>query len=99
MLPLFSHLLRLPDFLVKHAHFRPEIQSTLRKTRERAIGELERAKKAEEAEERKAQQEREKKEKRDAKLSLMDAKSQKKFLEKEREKEMKKGQRKGTVKG
>lgn len=27
----------------------------------------------------------------------MDAKSQKKFLEKEREKELKKGQRKGTV--
>lgn len=97
LLPLFSYFVRLPDLLVKNAHFRPEVLNTVRKIRDNQVAELERAKKQEEADERRAEQERIKKARRDEKLGAMTAKDQKKFLEKEREKEMRKGQKKQSM--
>jgi hypothetical protein len=93
-IPLFAYYLRLPDFLVQHAHFRPE---AMRKVKQIRDAEINRIKKEEEdtlAEERKIKTDKEKKEKRDAMLKSMSADEQRKFLDKEREKGMRKGQKK-----
>ena len=99
MLPLFEYFLRLPDVLVQSAHFRPEVLRRVRTTREDAIRKLQRAEEDEKSEERALDREKAKKLKRDLALKGLDAKQQKKFLEKEKEKEMRKSQKKQTLKG
>jgi hypothetical protein len=98
ILPLFEYFLRLPDTLVQSAHFRPEVMRKVRATREDAIKRLQKADEEEKAEERSLEREKAKKVKRDLALKGLDAKQQKKFLEKEKEREMKKNQKKQTTK-
>ncbi len=66
----------------------------VRTTREEAIKRLQKADEEEKAEERALEREKAKKIKRDNELKGLDAKAQKKYLEKEREKEMRKSQKK-----
>lgn len=99
LLPLFSYFLRLPDVLVKVAHFRPEVLRKVRSTREHIIAEMKKAQDEEKNEERLVEREKAKKAKRDAELKALDAKAQKKYLDKEREKELRKSQKKQTMRG
>ncbi|CAM1505479.1 Fc.00g111160.m01.CDS01 [Cosmosporella sp. VM-42] len=99
LLPLFSYFLRLPDTLVKVAHFRPEVLRKVKNTRENMIAEIKKAEEEEKNEERLIEKEKLKKAKRDAELKALDAKAQKKYLDKEREKEMRKSQKKQTMRG
>src|SRR4051812_11274820 len=87
VLPLFQYFLRLPDTLVQSAHFRPEVMRRVKTTREDAIRKLQKVDEDAHAEERAIERERAKKLKRDLALKGLDAKQQKKFLEKEKEKE------------
>ena len=96
MLPLFSYFQRLADTLVQSAHFRPEVLKKVRATREQMLKELRKVSDEEKAEERALEREKVKKAKRDADLKGLDAKQQKKYLEKEKEKEMRKAQKKQT---
>ncbi|KAF5023980.1 hypothetical protein F66182_3925 [Fusarium sp. NRRL 66182] len=97
VLPLFSHYLQLPDTLVKVAHFRPEVSKKVRNTRENAIAEIKKSAESERQEERLLEKERARKAKRDAELKGLDAKAQKRYLEKEKEKEMRKSQKRQTT--
>jgi hypothetical protein len=97
VLPLFEYFIRLPDFLVQHAHFRPEVMRKVRSTREDMIRKLQKADEEEKAEERALEREKLKKLKRDSDLKGLDAKAQKKYLEKEKDREMKKSQKKQTM--
>ena len=99
VLPLFEYFIRLPDFLVQNAHFRPEVMRKVRTTREDMVRKLQKADEEEKAEERALDREKAKKLKRDADLKGLDAKAQKKYLEKERERDMKKSQKKQTMRG
>ncbi|PKS11939.1 hypothetical protein jhhlp_001235 [Lomentospora prolificans] len=99
VLPLFSYFLRLPDVLVKQAHFRPEVLRKIRIIRDDTIAQIKKADDELKAEERNAEREKAKKAKRDEQLKSMDAKTQKKFLEKEREKEYKRNQKKSNIRG
>ncbi|KAF7545632.1 hypothetical protein G7Z17_g9027 [Cylindrodendrum hubeiense] len=99
LLPLFTYFLRLPDFLVKAARFRPEVLKKVRNTREGMISEIKKATEDERNEERLADKEKARKAKRDAELASLDAKAQKKYLDKEREKELRKSQKKSTMRG
>jgi hypothetical protein len=96
-LPLFSYFLRLPDLLVQSAHFRPEVMRKVRTTREDLIRKLQKAAGEEAAEERNLEREKAKKLKRELELKGLDAKQQKKYLEKEREKEQRKASKKMTT--
>ncbi|KAF1966359.1 DUF1682-domain-containing protein [Bimuria novae-zelandiae CBS 107.79] len=98
-LPLFTAFLRLPDFLVSKAHFRPEAMRRIKATREEQIARIRKLDDEEKAEERKLAQDKAKKELRDAKLSRMSADEQRKYLDKERERDAKKRTKKQTVKG
>jgi len=98
-LPIFEYFIRLTDILVQGAHFRPEVLRKVRTTREDAIRKLQRADEEEKAEERNTEREKAKKLKRDLELKALDAKGQKKYLEKEKEKEMRKNQKKMTSRG
>jgi hypothetical protein len=98
-LPMFEYFLRLTDVLVQGAHFRPEVLRKVRTTREDAIRKLQKADEEEKAEERNMEREKAKKLKRDLELKALDAKGQKKYLEKEKEKEMRKNQKKMTSRG
>lgn len=71
----------------------------VRTTRDDAIRKLQRADEEEKAEEIKLEREKQKKIKRDAELKGLDAKAQKKYLEKEQNREMKKMQKKQTQRG
>lgn len=97
LVPLFSYFLRLPDVLVAAAHFRPEVSRKVRNARESMIAEIKKAAEDEKAEERLLEKEKAKKAKRDADLKLLDAKAQKKYLDKEREKEQRKAQKRQTM--
>lgn len=97
--PLFEYVLRLPDLLVEKAHFRPEVVKKLRTPREAKINQIKKAAEGERAEERLAEKEKAKKAKRDAELKGLDAKAQKKYLEKEQAKEQRKAQKKMTMRG
>lgn len=99
MTDLFTYFLRLPDLLVQVAHFRPEILKKVRATRDAMSKELRRVAEEEKNEERLLEREKAKKAKRDAELAGLDAKAQKKYLEKEKEKEMRKSQKKQTMRG
>lgn len=91
---LFNYTLHLPDFLVQHGSFRPEVLRKVRATRDNMSKELRKAAKEEKNEERILEREKAKKAKRDAELAALDAKAQKKYLEKEQTKEMRKAQKK-----
>lgn len=96
LLPLFSHYLQLPDLLVKVAHFRPEVTKKVRTIREHAISEIKKTAESQRQEELLLEKEKARKAKRDAELKGLDAKAQKRYLEKEREKEMRKNQKRQT---
>jgi hypothetical protein len=98
-LPIFEYFVRLTDTLVSNAHFRPEVLRKVRTTREDTVRKLQKADEEEKAEERGLEREKAKKLKRDLELKALDAKGQKKYLEKEKEKEMRKSQKKMTSKG
>ncbi|KAF3162436.1 hypothetical protein TWF106_011666 [Orbilia oligospora] len=91
---LMEYFLRLPDFLVSNAHFRPEVTKKVRSTRDEERRKLEKAEDDKKAEERQAAKDEKKKAERDAKLRGLSADEQKKFLDKEKEKEMKKAAKK-----
>ncbi|KAK8933063.1 hypothetical protein H634G_07302 [Metarhizium anisopliae BRIP 53293] len=99
LLPIFSHFLRLPDFLVQNGRFRPEVLKKVRATREAMISQIKKAAEEEKSEERQFEKEKAKKAKRDAELKGLDAKAQKKYLEKEKEKELRRSQKKMTMRG
>jgi hypothetical protein len=94
LLPLFEYFLRLPDILVQVAHFRPEVQRKIKTVRDELLVIMRRDEESEKAEERAAEREKTKKAKRDAELKALDARAQKRYLEREKEKEMRKGTRK-----
>jgi hypothetical protein len=98
-LPIFEYFVRLTDTLASNAHFRPEVLRKVRSTRENTVRKLQKADEEEKAEERGLEREKAKKLKRDLELKALDAKGQKKYLEKEKEKEMRKNQKKMTSKG
>jgi hypothetical protein len=91
---LFNYTLHLPDLLVQHGGFRPEVMRKVRATRDNMSKELRKAAEEEKNEERLLEREKAKKAKRDAELAALDAKAQKKYLEKEQTKEMRKAQKK-----
>lgn len=97
IVPLFANFLRLPDFLVQHAKFRPEVTRKVRQVRDAQIAKIEKEIKDQEAEERKTQSDKDKKNKREALLKSMSAKEQQKFLEKERILESKRSQKQRTM--
>lgn len=96
-MPIFQYFLRISDALVQSAHFRPEVTRKLKNTREDNIKQIKKADEEEKAEERAAEREKAKKAKRDQDLNALDAKAQKKYLEKEREKELRKSMKKQTA--
>ncbi|KAF1951334.1 DUF1682-domain-containing protein [Byssothecium circinans] len=98
-LPIFQQFLRLPDFLVTNAHFRPEAMRRIKATREEQIAKIRKVDDEEKADERRLAGDKLKKEKRDALLSRMTADEQRKYLDKERERDSKKKMKKQTVKG
>ena len=97
--PLFAYFLRLPDFLVQNGRFRGEVTRKIGKVREQMTVQLRKVAEDEKNEERALEREKTKKAKRDAELAGLDAKAQKKYLEKEREKEQRKAQKKQTTRG
>lgn len=97
LVPLFSYFIRMPDALVQSGRFRPEVLRKVKNVREEMIKQLRKADEEEKAEERAAEREKARKQKRDAELNTLDAKAQKKYLEKEREKEMRKMQKRQTT--
>jgi hypothetical protein len=97
--PLFAYYLRLPDFLVQNAHFRPEAMRKVRQTRDDEIRRIKKVDEDEKAEERRIQADKDKREKREALLKSMNSDEQRKFLEKEREKETRRSQKKKTMRG
>lgn len=99
LVPLTDYALRLPDLLVRAAHFRPEVLRKVRATRDAMSRELRKAAEEEKNEERLLEREKAKKAKRDAELAALDAKAQKKYLDREREKELRKSQKKQTMRG
>lgn len=96
IIPLFQYFVRLTDLLVQGAHFRPEVLRKVKTTRDDTIRKLQKADEEEKAEERNIEREKAKKLKRDLELKALDAKGQKKYLEKETQREMKKSQKKMT---
>ncbi|KAH6849786.1 hypothetical protein B0I37DRAFT_413235 [Chaetomium sp. MPI-CAGE-AT-0009] len=97
LVPLFKYFLRITDRLVQGPRFRPEVLRKVKAARDATIRQIQKADEEERAEERAAERERLKKAKRDQELNALDAKAQKKYLEREREKEMKKSMKKQTT--
>lgn len=93
-LPIFTYFLRLPDFLVQSAKFRPEVRKKILAVREEEQKKLRKASEDEKADERRLDGEKKKREIRDRRLKGMGADEQRKFLEKEREKSGKKQEKK-----
>lgn len=99
MVPLLEYFMRIPDLLAEKAHFRPEVLRKLRTPRDAKINQIKKADEEERADDRLAEKERLKKAKRDADLKGLDAKAQKKYLEKEQQKEQRRSQKKMTMRG
>ncbi|EAQ91043.1 hypothetical protein CHGG_02978 [Chaetomium globosum CBS 148.51] len=97
LVPLFKYFLRVTDRLVQAPRFRPEVLRKVKAARDATARQIQKADEEERAEERAAERERLKKAKRDQELNALDAKAQKKYLEREREKEMKKSMKKQTT--
>ncbi|KAK4989321.1 hypothetical protein LTR50_003313 [Elasticomyces elasticus] len=95
---IFAYFLRLPDFLVSTAHFRPEVMRRIRQTREDEIRKIKKVDDEEKAEGRRVMSDKAKKEKRDGLLKGMGAEEQRKFLDKEREKDTRRSQKRRTTK-
>lgn len=95
--PLLAYFVRMPDRLVQAAHFRPEVMKKVRATREAMVAQIKKADQEERNEERISEKEKTRKAKRDAELKGLDAKAQKRYLEKEKEKELRKSQKKMTM--
>ena len=87
----------MSDQLVKTARFRPQVTSRLKQLRENTINQIKKTAEQEKAEEHNVDRERVKKHKRDRELAALDAKGQRKYLEKEREREARKMKKKTTV--
>jgi len=96
-LPLFTYFLRLPDFLVSNAHFRPEVMKRVKAARQSEIDRIKKLDDDEKAEDRKTKLEKRKKEEREQTLKGMSSEEQKKFLDKERAKEQRRGMSKRTM--
>lgn len=99
LIPLFNVFIRFPDHLVATAHFRPEVMRKVKTIREETIKQIQKVDEESKAEERALERDRVRKAKRDADLNAMDAKTQKRFLEKEKEKQMRKASKKQTMRG
>ncbi|KAI0127758.1 hypothetical protein BJ170DRAFT_683589 [Xylariales sp. AK1849] len=99
LLPLFTAFLRLSDHLASSAHFRPEVLRKIRSVRDETIKQIQKAGEEEKAEERALERDKVRKAKRDAELNALDAKAQKKYLDKEKEKQMRKASKKSTTRG
>jgi hypothetical protein len=99
LLPIFSYFIRLPDFLAQNAHFRPEAMKKVRSTRDAMVASLQKVLDEKDAEERAIEREKAKKAKRAAELQGLDAKAQKKYLDRESAKEMRRSQKKQTMRG
>lgn len=97
LLPIFSYFLRMPDHLVQVAHFRAEVLRKVKSVRDETVRQIQKASEDEKNEERALEREKLRKAKRDAELNALDAKAQKKYLEKEREKQMRKSNKKITT--
>ncbi|KAI0480480.1 DUF1682 domain protein [Xylariaceae sp. FL0804] len=97
ILPLFSYFVRLTDRLASVAHFRPEVMRKINSIRDENVKKIQKAAEKEKLEERALERDKAKKAKRDAELNALDAKAQKKYLEKEKAKTMRKSQRKQTT--
>ncbi|CAK7567501.1 MAG: hypothetical protein SEPTF4163_005466 [Sporothrix epigloea] len=97
LLPIFSYFLRSADVLVQAAHLRAEVLRKIKNTREEIVKHIKKADAEEKAEERAIEREKLRKQKRDAELSVLDAKAQKKYLEREREKELRKATKKTSM--
>ncbi|KAI1828373.1 hypothetical protein F4861DRAFT_489831 [Xylaria intraflava] len=97
LLPLFSYFVRLPDQLASVAHFRVEVLRKVKSVREENIKQIQKIADEEKAEERALERDKARKAKRDAELNALDAKAQKRYLEKEKEKELRKAQKKQTM--
>jgi hypothetical protein len=97
LVPIFKYFMRMSDHLVQAAHIRAEVLRKVKTTRDDIIKQIKKASESEKAEERTLEREKAKKAKRDQELSALDAKAQKKYLEKEREKEMRKGMKRQTA--
>ncbi len=89
--------MRITDQLVQVAHFRPEVLRKVKAVRDDTVKQIKKADDEEKAEERAQERERVKKAKRDEELNALDAKAQKKYLEREREKNIRKSTRKQTT--
>lgn len=99
IIPIFQSYLRIPDVLVSHGRFRPEVMRKVRATRDDEIRKLKKVDEDEKAEERKLAQDKKKREEREAMLKSLSASEQKKYLDKERDKEQKRQQKKRTMRG
>ncbi|KAK0711240.1 hypothetical protein B0H67DRAFT_602054 [Lasiosphaeris hirsuta] len=97
LVPIFHQFLRISDLLVRSAHFRPEVLRKIKGVRDDAIKRIQKVEEDEKAEERTIEREKAKKAKRDAELKALDAKAQKKYLDKERDKEMRKSMKRTTA--
>ena len=84
---IVQQFLRLPDYLVTTAHFRPEVLRKLKTTREEERKELQKIQDDEKTEARLADRDIKKKEERDEMLRRMTPDQSRKFLAKEQEKE------------
>ncbi|KAI1437667.1 DUF1682 domain protein [Xylaria sp. CBS 124048] len=99
LVPLFTYFVRLPDQLASVAHFRPEVLRKVKSVRDENIRQIQKQAEEEKAEERALERDKARKAKRDAELNALDAKAQKRYLEKEKEKELRKAQKKQTMRG
>ncbi|KAL2752466.1 hypothetical protein ACRALDRAFT_1072396 [Sodiomyces alcalophilus JCM 7366] len=99
LMPIFEEFTRLADRLVAQPKFRAEVMRKVNKVRDDMTAQLRKEAEAREAEERTQEREKAKKAKRDQELAALDAKQQKKYLEKEREKEQRRMAKKQTIRG
>lgn len=99
LLPLFNVFVRFPDHLAASGHFRPEVLRKVKNVRDETIKQIQKLSEDEKAEERAIEREKAKRAKRDAELNALDAKAQKKYLDKEKDKQMRKANKKQTVRG
>lgn len=97
LLPLLACFIRMSDHLAATAHFRPEVMRKIKSVRDENVRQIQKVLDEEKAEERALERDKTKKAKRDAELAGLDAKAQKKYLDKEREKELRKANKKQTM--
>jgi hypothetical protein len=99
LVPLFTVFVRLADQLAVSAQFRPEVLRKVKAVRDETIRQIQKVAEDEKNEERTLEREKVKKAKRDAELNALDAKGQKKYLDKEKEKQLRKANKRQTMRG